>query len=174
MFGNTRLIAEAVAGGLSAHMDVMLIEVGQAPVPDQELDLIVVGGPTHAFGMSRENTRRSAADMTESPLVSEGIGIREWLDRLDPPSGARSAAAFDTKLDKPWLPGSASAKAQRKLRKLGFALPVEPESFIVEGGMGPVLAGESERAHRWGDALGLRVADEIGPGSELSTRRRIT
>lgn len=29
------------------------------PVPD-DLDLMVIGGPTHAYGMSRPNTRHSA------------------------------------------------------------------------------------------------------------------
>jgi hypothetical protein len=164
MFGNTKLIAEAIAAGLSTHMEVELIEVGEATAGDPNVDLLVVGGPTHAFGMSRENTRRSAAEMTDKPLVSQRIGIREWLDRLGPASGAQSAATFDTKIDKPWLPGSASAKAQRKLRGLGFALPVAPESFLVEGGVGPLLAGEGERAHRWGEALGLRVAGKVRPG----------
>jgi len=52
---------EAEAEGLGRHGRVEVVEVGQAilPVP-HDLDLLVVGGPTHAFSMSRPNTRRSA------------------------------------------------------------------------------------------------------------------
>lgn len=161
MFGNTRLIAEAIGGGLSTLMDVEVTEVGYVPTPEPDMDLVVVGGPTHAFGMTRESTRRSAAEMTEKPLVSQGIGIREWLDGLTPPSSATSAATFDTKIDKPRVPGSAAAKAHRRLRKLGFDLPIQPESFFVDGSTGPVLAGEYERAHRWGAELGVRMVEKV-------------
>ncbi|MEX1126227.1 MAG: flavodoxin, partial [Acidimicrobiia bacterium] len=62
MFGNTKLIAEAVAGGLTRHLDVETVEVGQKPVFGPGVDLVVVGGPTHAFGMTRASTRKSAAE----------------------------------------------------------------------------------------------------------------
>ena len=50
MWGNTRAVAEAVASGLGEEVSV--VEVAQAPtqVPP-EIDLLVVGGPTHAFSM---------------------------------------------------------------------------------------------------------------------------
>ena len=158
MFGNTRLIAEAVAGGLAASFEVKAMEVGEASDIDEDLDLLVIGGPTHAFGMTRPNTRKSAADQTEAELVSRGIGIREWLMRLSPPSSLVAAAAFDTRVDKPRVPGSAAAAAQRKLRRLGFRMPIAPESFYVDGTTGPLLEGEYERAHRWGEELGARLA----------------
>jgi hypothetical protein len=152
MFGNTRLIAEAIAGGLGREMEVDLVEVGMAAL-EPDVDLLVIGGPTHAFGMSRANTRKSAGEMMVGPLVSGGIGIREWLDRLGRPATSVPAATFDTRIDKPRLPGSAAAGAQKRLRKLGYRLPVEPESFFVDATTGPVLAGEYERAHRWGESL---------------------
>ena len=157
MFGNTKLIAEAVAGGLTRHLEVETVEVGQKPVFGPGVDLVVVGGPTHAFGMTRASTRKSAAEQTEGDLVSRGIGIREWIEGLGAPAESVSAAAFDTRIDKPRLPGSAAAAAQRRLRKLGFRLPTEPESFFVDGTTGPLLADEYERAHLWGEELGSKV-----------------
>jgi flavorubredoxin len=157
MFGNTRLIAEAVASGLGRHLTVETAEVGQSPGLDPEIDLVVVGGPTHAFGMSRPSTRKSAIEQTEEALVSRGIGIREWIDGLGSPTEPASAATFDTRIDKPRVPGSAASAAQRRLRKLGFRLQTEPQTFFVDGMTGPLLPGEYERAHLWGEDLGSMV-----------------
>jgi Flavodoxin len=157
MFGNTKLIAEAIAGGLSRHFDVEFVEVGENPTLE-DAELLVIGGPTHAFGMTRPNTRKSAADQTEEDLVSRGVGIREWIDSLSAPTKPMSAAAFDTKIDKPRFPGSAAAAAQKRLRKLGFHLPMVHGNFYVDGTTGPLIAGEYERAHIWGEELGSRVA----------------
>ena len=83
MFGNTKLIADAVAEGLARHLPVEQVEVGTAPtVIGGEVELLVVGGPTHAFGLSRSGTRQSAAQQAEDGLVSDGIGLREWLGVL--------------------------------------------------------------------------------------------
>lgn len=160
MFGNTKRIAEAIALGLGTHGDVAVSEVGTAPLPDQSLDLVVIGGPTHAFGMSRKGTRESAASQTTEALISSGIGIREWLGRLGPTSGQITGAAFDTRIDKPRLPGTAAPKIQRALRKLGYRLPVEPENFYVDGSLGPLLVGEEERATRWAANLVSLMARE--------------
>jgi len=51
MFGNTRKIAEAMADGLTSRFVTDLIEVGLAPTRiAEDVSLVVVGGPTHAFG----------------------------------------------------------------------------------------------------------------------------
>lgn len=160
MFGNTKLIAEAVAGGLSRFLEVETFEVGEAPVLSDDVELVVVGGPTHAFGMSRPNTRKSAADQAEGDLVSRGIGIREWIEGLTRPTRPVAAATFDTKVDRPRFPGSAAASAHKHLRRTGFRVPVPPETFYVDGSIGPLLEGEYERAHLWGEDLGDRVERE--------------
>lgn len=158
MFGNTKRIAEAIALGLGTHGEVALTEVGTAPFPDPSLDLVVIGGPTHAFGMSRTATRQSAASQTTETLVSPGIGIREWLGQLGPASGSIAGAAFDTRIDKPRLPGTAAPKVQKILRRLGYRLPVDPENFYVNGSLGPLLPGEEERATRWAADLAAMMA----------------
>ena len=108
MFGNTQTIADAVAGGWPHRMRVDAVEVGGAPATlDDDVTLLVVGGPTHAFGMSRPRTRQDAATQAPDGLVSTGTGLREWLAALRAPAGI-AAAAFDTKVSKPHLPGSAA------------------------------------------------------------------
>ena len=166
MFGNTQVVAEAIAVGLADRMDVDLREVGAAPTTiGGDLALLVVGGPTHAFGMSRPATRRSAADQAEQGVVSAGIGVREWLAGLAPGSPSVAAAAFDTRVRRPRLPGSAAQAVRRRLRRLGFATPAGAASFYVDGTPGPLLSGEVERARTWGERLGSRVAPPV-PSSE--------
>lgn len=66
MFGNTRTIADAVADGLSSRFETDVIEVSLAPtrIPE-EVSLVVVGGPTHAFGLTRPRTREDAANQAD-------------------------------------------------------------------------------------------------------------
>jgi flavodoxin len=153
MFGNTREVASAVARGLATHMAVDLYEVGDAPDEVGEgTDLVVVGGPTHAFSMSRPTTRRSAADQAETPLVSTGRGLREWIDAAGPTLRGRAVATFGTRIDKS-LAGSAARSAHKRLRRLGCR-PVAPaENFSVDGTTGPLGDGELDRATRWGENL---------------------
>ena len=163
MFGNTRQIAKAIGEGLGGTVETELVEVGEAPAVLAGVDLLVVGGPTHALGMSRPQTRESATEYTDEPLVSRGPGIREWLGGLTQYKGA-AATAFDTKVDKPWMPGSASGAATRRLRKLGFDLAVPPTSFLVDGITGPLGEGEVARARRWGERLATKLLEHHGAG----------
>jgi hypothetical protein len=85
-FGNTRRVAEAIADGLSSKILVETIGVDSVPVESRpDVDLLVVGGPTQAFSMSRPGTRQQAANHAEHGVVSNGIGIREWLASLRAP-----------------------------------------------------------------------------------------
>jgi hypothetical protein len=157
MFGNTQAVADAVADGLGAHVPADAVEVGAAPtVLGEDVALLVVGGPTHAFGMSRQATRRDAGEQADHGLVSAGIGLREWLTAVDRGSG-RVAAAFDTRIQRPRLPGSAAVAAEKRLRRLGFRIIAPAKSFYVTGTKGPLVDGELERARRWGDQVGATV-----------------
>jgi hypothetical protein len=115
------------------------------------MDLIVVGGPTHAFGMSRPGTRQDALRQGAEREGVVDVGLREWLDTSPQLSGI-AAAAFDTKVDKPFT-GSAGRKADRRLRRLGCRVIVPAESFHVDGTPGPLADGEHERARRWGETV---------------------
>jgi Flavodoxin len=158
MFGNTQAIANAIADGLSDRMRVEVLEVGAAPATIADVALLVVGGPTHAFGMSRPQTRQDAARQAPAGLVSPGSGLREWLATLQAPAGI-AAATFDTRIRKPRLPGSAARAAEKRLRRLGFRMVAPAASFHVEGTLGPLQEGEQQRARRWGESVGSKSGD---------------
>jgi hypothetical protein len=158
MFGNTQTIAKAIADGLSTRMPVDVWEVSTAPSEiDADGVLLVVGGPTHAFGMTRPQTRQDAAKQGGGHVVSPGIGIREWLGalRLTHPS---TATAFDTRVKTRWpVPGSAARGAMKHLKRLGFATAAPAHTFYVTGTPGPLLEGERDRARLWGETLAAQV-----------------
>lgn len=152
MFGSTRLVAEAVAEGLSDRFATDLVEVGEAPTSfDPDVALIVVGGPTHAFGLTRPRTREDAVRQADGPVLSARIGLREWLGELG--RAGIGAATFDTRIDRPRVPGSAARGAEKRLRRLGFRIVAPAESFYVSDTKGPLVAGEVERARRWAAEL---------------------
>jgi len=96
-FGNTEKVARAIQEGLTSHVPTGAVEVGGAAREfEDDVDLLVVGGPTHAFGMSRDSTRRDAAKKADREPVSKGQGIREWLAGVQG-QAPRLAAAFDTR-----------------------------------------------------------------------------
>ena len=150
MFGNTETIARSVAEALAGVAEVTLAEARDMPTATG-VDLLVVGGPTHAFGLSRPNTRQDA--VRQGSARPADVGIREFLDRSPALSGI-AAATFDTKIDKTFVPGSAAAKAHRRLRRLGCRMLAGPETFRVTSTTGPLVEGEAERAGRWAARLG--------------------
>jgi len=164
MFGNTETVARAVAEGLGEHGDVELCEVSAAPaaVP-ADVALVVVGGPTHAFGMSRSQTRADAVEQG-APADATAPGLREWSTALAP-GQHRLVATFDTRVGKVrHLPGSAARGAARVLRRRGYELVAAPQSFFVHDVTGPLLDGEAERATTWGAELARLVAQHTGAG----------
>ena len=161
MFGNTLEVARAVADGIRDDGEDSVIEfaeVGSMPVIGPDVDLLVIGGPTHAFGMSRPSTRESARGQVESSLtpkeeLSRGIGVREWLDDLPAAHSHLLCAAFDTRVHAPRVPGSAARGMVKRLRSKGYSEADEPHTFWVTGTEGPVLDGEISRANEWGRTL---------------------
>jgi hypothetical protein len=161
MYGNTHLVADAIADGLGDRADVTVVPVGAASAALVDgVDLLVVGGPTHAHGMSRESTRNAAVEAAEKPGAeltvepdAEGPGLRDWFESLGR-IGAR-AAAFDTRFDMPPLvTGRASKGIARQLRDHGCEV-IASESFFVEKG-NRLLPDEEARARAWGALLGDR------------------
>ena len=152
-FGNSRAVAEAVAEGLAEELgSVEVRSVGTVPTELAGIDLLVVGGPTHAFGMSRDQTRADAVRQGATAETS-APGIREWLAGLDPPARL-TVATFDTRVATVrHLPGSAARGAARALRRHGCVLLARPESFFVVDTTGPLVDGELARAREWGAGL---------------------
>ena len=167
MYGNTHLVADAIGGGFDQADEVIVVAVADAG-PDllESADLVVVGGPTHAHGMSRASTReaavdaahKSGSDLTIDP-AAEGPGLRDWFDSLG--QIRTSAAAFDTRIEAPAaLTGRASKGIARQLRSHGFTVIADPESFLVTKDS-HLQADEEDRARDWGAALATALC--VGP-----------
>lgn len=154
IYGNTRDVALAIADGAATTVPTDAVEVSDAPTTiPEDVELLIVGGPTHGFSMTRTGTRSDAmtkhADGFDGSFVSTGRGIREWLGEVTVSKGTRFAT-FDTKIAKPHLPGSAAAKAAKLLKRKRLVPIADPENFWVEGTQGPLSQGDLERAKQWG------------------------
>ena len=150
-YGNTERIAEAIALALQEALPTRLTSVDGVEDCSEALvgvDLLVVGGPTHAHGVSQP---------LKDPLKCLGnhslLGMR--------------AAAFDTRVHGPRLAtGSAAVRLERLLRHRGAWVVVPPQSFLVQGTEGPLDEGELERARTWArevlHAAGVRLPTPSG------------
>ena len=140
-FGDTAQVAQAIAEGLHDGGSVQLLSVMDAvPFDLDGIDLLVVGGPTHAHG------------------VSAALG--QWLASL-PREVVRDLpiAAFDTRYRMArLLSGSAARAIARRLERAGAPTVAEPESFFVLASQGPLADGEIERATAWAQGLAGRRA----------------
>jgi len=152
LWGNTEKVARAVADELGRTMTVDLVDAESAAETTEGFDLVVVGGPTHAFSMTRPSTREGAMKQNGAPRAP-ARGIREWLDDLAHATTPVRAAAFDTRVDKPRLPGSAAKAARHELRSHGLDVTAKAKSFRVHGYEGPLVDGELDRATEWAREL---------------------
>lgn len=161
MYGNTAKAAAAIAEGFGP--DAAVVEVGAAPhdLP-ADVDLLVVGGPTHGHGMSQPASRRDAQGRGERPVLSRGPGIREWIHdvRLGRPV---PFATFDTRVPGPKLIwGSAADAAAKALTARGLRQALPPASLVLEGLRGSpydrLPAAELDRARDFGRRLAALVA----------------
>jgi hypothetical protein len=150
MFGNTALVAEAIADGLrGSGAEVELTAAATAPTNVDEFGLVVVGGPTHAWSMSRPRTRGAARD--KGATAAPESGVREWLAVLQRPKTTVRAASFDTRMQSRFA-GSAARRILRRLHRHGMR---GDECFhaVVTGMGGPLADGELDRARRWSGTL---------------------
>jgi hypothetical protein len=170
MFGSTAALAMMMAGELRGGYRVRAYEVGEAPsVVPADVELLLVGGPTHAFSMSTTESRKAANEQHDGALVSCCQGVREWLDGVTF-EGAPRAAAFDTKVKPAWFWGSAARGIHGRLDKLGARMVALPESFFVsfdkDAGL---LEGEVDRARAWANDVASRepIDAELRPPRAL-------
>lgn len=170
MYGNTHLVADAIAQGIRPLATVEVVPVEAATgARVAEADLLVVGGPTHVHGLSRASTRKAAVEAAEKPDSAlevdpdaEGPGLRDWFEHQPELTGL--AAAFDTRLDaSPVLTGRASKGIAKRLRRAGATVVVPPESFLVTKA-NELVADETDHARAWGE----RLADELSAGARTN------
>ena len=167
MFGNTHLIAQAIANELGPPERVFVVPADEAsPSLLEGVHLLVVGGPTHAHSMSRASTRQAAIDAARKSHgdlgldpAAAGLGLRDWLGSLREFTG--NAAAFDTRVNGlAFFTGHASKAIGRELVRHGFRLAAPSESFRVDRN-NHLVDGEEERAAAWGRML-LEATAENG------------
>jgi flavodoxin len=137
--GNTRRVAEAIAGELQRHGAVQLMHVEKGPVIIPETDLVVIGGPT------------------EGHRMMESVAL--FFDRLDKGALAgKAAASFDTRFRWPeWLSGSAGAGIAHRLECAGARVIAPQVSFFVSGRRPVLELGELTRAAAWAASLAARL-----------------
>jgi hypothetical protein len=152
MFGNSRLVAETVALGIGATMPTSVIDAASAASSlAPEVELLVVGAPTHAMGLPRGATREDAVRKFPEQARPRVEGVREWLAGLEHVRRVRTAV-FDTRVHTPVYLGSAAKGIARRLHRLGFEVD-GVTSFFVTGMTGPLEEGELTRARAWGTSL---------------------
>lgn len=163
MYGNTHVIADAIARGLRPDAEVAVVPVAEAGAELVDgAALVIAGGPTHVHGMSGKRTRRAAADAAHkdgSGLTldahADGPGLRDWFGSLGRIHGW--AGAFDTRMDGPAaLTGRASKTIARLLEKHGLTTIAPAQSFLVTKD-NRLRPGEEDRAERWGRELAANL-----------------
>jgi hypothetical protein len=158
MFGNTEQLARAVAAGLTIEgVDTRVVAVADAParVP-ADVDLVVLGAPTHVFSLSRPRTRADAVALGAPPDRADR-GMRDWLEVASPIDRTHPSvvATFDSRAERPrLLPHTAARRARALAEQRGFMVATAPTSFLVDDVTGPVSEGEQDRAVAWGRVLG--------------------
>ncbi len=129
MYGNTEKVAKALAAGLeSGGVEVSVVKVDAVKFDEiGGVDLLCVGSPVHGWNVSEP--------------------VKEFLERLKSVAGltGKRGFAFDTKMSRSRLAGSAGGKIEGKLKGLGLTIAKPKESAIVKGDKGPLeeMAEES-------------------------------
>jgi hypothetical protein len=163
MFGNTERVARAVAAGLRLEgVDTTVLDVSHGkPVDLDDIDLLVVGAPTHGFSLSRPHSRADAVRQGGRDDAAE-TGVREWLGALPETGRHLIAAAFDTRVSKVrYLPASASRRAARMLAEQGHHLISPPMGFLVHDVAGPLESREIDRAIAWSRRLAVEAQHRL-------------
>ena len=130
--GNTKLIAEVIAGALGDTTRAI-------PVTDVNADdlagveLLVVGSPIIGW----------------KPTVR----MQQFLAGLRPGQlNGIKATTFDTRV-KLFIHGDAAKEMAKRLTELGAEIVAEPMPFYVLGKEGPLFEGEVEKAKVWAKKL---------------------
>jgi flavorubredoxin len=134
-FGNTEKIVQALVSGMvEQEVDVDCMNVEDVQVDKlMEYDLLVIGGPTHGFGMSKP--------------------MKTFMKKLEHEDlRGKNAFAFDTKFGTRFA-GSAGRGIEKRLKRLGLNIVKQRASATVKGGKGPLLEGMEEKFKQIGAEL---------------------
>ena len=114
-----------------------------------------------SVGVPRRKAAAQAAEEDEAvdlePHAADGPGLREWLAGRE--GAGKRAAAFDTRIEKSAVfTGAACRGIAKRLRRRGFEVVADPESFFVEDSEGPLAEGELDRARAWAASLAEKLS----------------
>ena len=146
LHGNTKQVAEAVAGVLKAAGDVEARHVGEVEADElSSLDVLVVGAPTHVFQPSSD-AKKFLKSIPKAALEDIRVAAFDTrISREDTDSGFLSFMIG--------LFGYAAKPMAESLKRKGGTLALPPEGFCVEDTEGPLKDGELERARAWARPL---------------------
>lgn len=146
-FGNTRLIADAVAQGLRETAAAVEVVPARDASLSPSADLVVLAAPTHNLGLPTAASRAQAHPGADR---QEPVGVREWLEHATVNPATR-IVTIDTIIAGRFS-GSAASAAHKLARRRRWQAERGP-SFLVNGREGPPAAGEIDRARAWGSGL---------------------
>ncbi len=138
-YGNTQKVAEAIGEGLKSQFFVEVLPIdGVTPAQVTAADLLVVGGPTEAHGMTH--------------------ALKAFVDGMSFALEGKPVAAFDTRIGVARIfSGSAAAGIEAHLRRAGAKVITGEGSFIVKGKQPELEPGELDRAGTWGKDLAATI-----------------
>ena len=128
VYGNTEKVAKALAKGLRDNgVDVDTLRAGMVNFDElSRYDLLVVGGPVHAWSATK-------------PIMA-------FLERLKTVEGlgGKRAFAYDIKLSRSSLAGNVGGNIEGSLKDLGLTIAKPHATAVVKGSKGPLEEGAEE------------------------------
>ena len=141
-YGNTKQVAEAIAGSLQ---DARVVPVGEADLVELKgYDLLIVGSPTQG-GRPTPAVSKFIAAIPAASLSNTRVAT---FDTRISAAGKNALMRFFL-----GLVGYAAGRIARPLKARGGKLVAPPEGFLVKDTEGPLEAGELERAAEWAKRL---------------------
>jgi flavodoxin len=140
MFGNTKQIAEAIAGTFVAS-DTRIINVSDAKPEDLNgIEMLIVGAPTYG-GRPKPSTQAFLDSIPAETLA--GVGVAAFDTRFAAKDQNIALRLLMKVID------FAAPRIAKALVEKGGKLAVPAEGFFVLGKEGPVKEGELARAAAW-------------------------
>ena len=141
-YGNTRLVAEKIAEGMSqvSEIETKLVELKDVNLKQlDEFDTILIGSPNHVGSPTRS--------------------IRKFIDKLSKSNiKNKKAAVFDTCLASDFEKAAKKMEQQIGAKVPGLTLVAPGLSIRVDGMKGPVTDGELPKC----EEFGVRIANKVG------------
>lgn len=142
-YGNTKLVAEAIAEGMRevSGVETVLSELSEVDLDKLiDYDAILIGSPNHMGSATR--------------------GIRKFIDKIGKLNlEGKLTAVFDTCIARDFEKAVKKMEKQIGEKVHGLKLVVSGLSIKVEGMKGPIVEGELPRCKDFGVKIATRLKD---------------